>query len=300
MSGSPTGKANFQRTSRLLIFGGKTLLREIFDIKCSPYQFNQMLQNQSIVERLVGRGAKLTTAEWQCLYPSNGIHGKSADFDISLLLKLISAICNLTPPATGWVARPSYADHSLAADLVRIKFYRNLLGHLEQSMTYNEFVSLSEEISDSLLRIAAHIGPEKRTEWQKLVHKLLKDPLKVQEEKNAEELLQWYENDTEAMEEFMPVPAPTTTELCSFETILRELGQRARQLMWKDLKAKARGVQGEQRSSLKVVEEGTTDIAANSAEGTFQVKDQQEEVDQPTGELSFSVGGSGGGRGSLR
>ena len=301
MSGSPTGKANFQRISRLLIFGGKTLLREIFDIKCSPYQFNQMLQNQSIVERL--EGAKLTTVEWLCLYPSKGILGKSADFDISLLLKLISAICNLTPPATGWVAQPSYADLSLAADLVRIKFYRNLLGHSEQSMTYNEFVSLSEEISDSLLRIAAHIGPEKRTEWQKLIHKLLKDPLKrrrKRKEKNAEELLQWYENDTEAMKEFMPVPAPTTTELCSFETILRELGQRIRHLMWKDLIAKARGVQGEQRSSLKVVEEGTTDIAANSAEGKFQVKDQQEEVDQPTGELSFSVGGLRGGRGSLR
>jgi len=297
MSGSSTGKEHFQRISRLLIFGGKTLLREIFDIKCPPYQFNQMLHNQSIVEKL--EGANLTTAEWLCLYPSKGMLGKSADFDIYLLLKLISAICNLTPPAKGWVARPAYADHSLAADLVRIKFYRNLLGRSEQGMTYDEFVLLSEEISDSLLQIAAHIDPEKRTEWQKLIHKLVNDPLIVQEEKNAEELLQWYENDTEAMREFMPVPA-TTTEIFSFETILRELGQRLRDLIWKDLLAKTRGVQGEQRSSLKVVEEGTTDIAVTAAKEKLQAEDQQVEADQPTGELSFSVGGLQGGRGSLR
>ena len=256
-----------------------------------------MLHNQSIVEKL--EGANLTTAEWLCLYPPKGMLGKSADFGISLLVKLISAICHLTPPATGWVARPTYADHSLVADLVRIKFYRNLLGRSEQGMTYNEFVSLSEEISDSLLRIAANIGPEKRTEWQKLIHKLVNDPLIVHEEKNAEEMLQWYENDTEGIKEFMPLPA-TTTELCSFETILRELGQRLRDLIWKDLLAKTRGVQGEQRSSSKVVEEGTTDIASTAAKEKCQAEDQQGEADQPTGQLSFSVGGLRGGRASLK
>jgi len=300
MSRSPTGKAHFQRISRLLIFGGKTLLREIFDIKCPPYYLNQMLQDQSIVERL--EGANLTTPEWHCLYPSPGVCGKSADFDISLLLKLLSAICNLTPPATGWVARPTNADHSLAADLVRIKYYRNLLVYSKQSVTYDEFVSLSEEISDSLLRIAAYIGPEKRTEWQKLIHKLRKDPLIVQEVKNTEELLQWYENDTEAMEEFMPVLA-TTTEVFSLETILRELGQRLRDLLRKDLIAKTRGVQGVQRSSLKVVEEGveeTKHIAETADQEKFQVKDQQGDVHQPTGKLGSSVGGLRGGRGSLK
>lgn len=297
---STSGRANFQLISELLIIGGKTLVREIFDIRCPPNHLYKMLQNPSIVERL--DGAKLTKSEWDCLYPSPGVCGKSADFDITLLLKLLSTICNLTPPATGWVARPTYADHSLAADLVRIKFYRNLLAHSNQSMTYDEFLSLSEEISGSLLRIAAEIGPEKGTEWQKIIHKLLKDPLLVQEGKNAEELLQWYENATEAMKQFMPV-LTTSTEPFSLETIPQELGQRIRNLLGKDLIAKTRGVQEVQPSSLKGVGEGveeTTHIAEAAVREKFQIKDQQGEVHQPTGKPSSLVGGFLGGRGSLK
>ena len=260
MSGSTNGKAHFQRIFRLLIVGGKALVREIFVI------------------------------------------GKSADFGIPLLIKLLSTPCSLAPPGTGWVAQPTYADHSLAADLVRIKFYHNVLAHSNESMTYDKFVSLSEEISECLLRIAAHIDPEKRTEWQRLIQKLLEDPLIVQEQKNAEELLQWYENDNEALKDFMPVLA-TTTEVCSFDTMLRELGQRLRDLLRKDLIAKTRGFQGVQRTNLKVAEEGveeTAHIAESAVQEKFQINDHQGEVHQSTGKLSSSVGGLQGGRGSLK
>lgn len=297
--GSTTERANFEQISRLLIFGAKTLLREIFDTKCPPNILYEMLQDHSIVEWLEG---KLTKPEWDCLNPSPGMYGKSADFNVNLLLKLLSTICNLTPPATGWVNRPTDADHSLAADLVRITFYRNLLCLSNGSMAYEEFVSLSEEISDSLLRIAAQIGPEKRTEWQKSIHKLLKDPLQLQEEKNAEQLLQWYENDTEAVKEFLPMSA-TTAQICSFETILREHLQRVRYLLRKDLIAKTRGVQGVQHSSSNVVEEEVeerTHIAKTADQEKSQIEDQQGEVHQPTDKPSFSVAGIQGGRGLLK
>jgi len=297
---STTERANFERISRLLIFGAKTLVREIFDTKCPPNRLYEMLQNPSIAEWLEG---KLTKPEWNCLNPSPGMYGKSADFDVNLLLKLLSTVCNLTPLATGWVNRPTDADHSLAADLVRITFYRNLLCLSNGSMAYKEFVSLSEEISDSLLRIAAQIGPEKRTEWQKSIHKLLKDPLQLlQEGKSPEQLLQWYENDTEAVKEFMPMSA-ATAEVYSLETILREQGQRLRDLLRKDLIAKTRGVQGVQHSSFNVVEEEVeerTHVAETADQEKFQIEDQQGEVHQPTDKPSFSVAGILGGRGLLK
>ena len=111
-----------------------------------------------------------------------------------------------------------------------------------------------------------------------------------------------YESDTEAINEFMQVPA-TTTEVCSLDTILRELSQRLRDLLRKDLIAKTRGVQGVQHSSSKVVEEGveqTTHKAESAVQEKLQIKDQQGEVHQPTVELGSSVGTSQGGRGSLK
>lgn len=112
----------------------------------------------------------------------------------------------------------------------------------------------------------------------------------------------WYENDTEALNESMPVLA-TTTEVCSLDTILREFGQRLRDLLREDLIAKTREGQGVQRSSLKVVEEGvkqTAHIGESAVQEKFLIKDQQGEVHQPTDKLRSSVGGSHGGRGSLK
>lgn len=85
--------------------------------------------------------------------------------------------------------------------------------------------------------------------------------------------------------------------------MLRGFGQQLRYLLRKDLIAKTRGVQGVQRSSLKVVEEGekqTAYIAESVVQEKFQIKYQQGEVHQPTVKLRSSVGDSHGGRGSLK
>lgn len=106
----------------------------------------------------------------------------------------------------------------------------------------------------------------------------------------------------EAIKESMSGLA-TTTEVCSLDTILREFGQRLRDLLREDLIAKTRGVQGVQRSSFKVLEEEveqTAHIAESAVQEKFQIKDQQGEVHQPTDKLRSSVGGSHGGRDSLK
>ena len=193
---STSGKANFQRVARLLIGGGTTILREIFDLRCPPISLPTILKNPATKNQL--KYARLTKPQWDCLYPSPGVYGKSAEFDVTLLFKLLRTICSLSPPVTGWDALPTSTDHSLTADLTRIKYYRNsVYGHVEQNMeiTEEEFPLLWQEISEALIRIAGQISHTKKTEWQGAIDTLLKDPLTAEAERNVNELQSWYIHD---------------------------------------------------------------------------------------------------------
>ena len=212
---STTGKTNFQRVTRLLISGGTTLLREIFNKNCTPSNLPTILNNPATVKQL--KAAKLTKPQWDCLYPSPGVYGKSVDFDVTLLFRLLRTICNLTPPTMGWDDLPTSTDHSLAADLVRIRLYRNsVYGHVNQNMeiTNEEFPPLWQEISDTLVRIASKISPAKKHEWQMAIINLLKDPLTTEDERNVQELLRCYENEKEVKKSLEELKTSTQNVQC--------------------------------------------------------------------------------------
>ena len=156
---STSGKENFQRISRLLISGGTSLLREIFDSICLPRDLPTILSTPATKRKL--KTTYLSIPQRHCLNPSPGVYGKSEDFDITLLFRLLRSICNLTPPLTGWDAPPVTTDHSLTADIARIKYYRNsVYGNVNQGMTItdDEFSTLRQEISEVLVRIAGPIS----------------------------------------------------------------------------------------------------------------------------------------------
>ncbi|KAL9966560.1 hypothetical protein ACROYT_G024651 [Oculina patagonica] len=195
---STSGKGNFQRVARLLISGGTTLLREIFDQLCPPSNVPTILKNPATAKQL--KAAKLTKPQWDCLYPSPGVYGKSVEFDVSLLFKLLKTICGLSPPATGWDVLPTETDASLTADLARIKYYRNsVYGHVNHNMEISDekFPLLWQEIKEALVRVSGHISYKKKTEWQEAIDNFLKDPLTAEDERNVKELLSWYRNDME-------------------------------------------------------------------------------------------------------
>ena len=198
---STRGRENFQRISRLLISGGTALLREIFDLICPPSNLPTTLKNPATEKQL--KAAKLTKPQWDCLCPSPGVYGESADFDVTLLFKLLRTICNLIPPVTGWDALPVSTDHSLAADLARIKYYRNTVyGHVNQNMeiTDDDFLSLWQDLSEALVRIAGQLSPTKKPQWQVAIFNFLRNPLTAEDERNVKELLEWYRNDMEVKE----------------------------------------------------------------------------------------------------
>ena len=175
--------------------GGLTLLRETLDSIHSPTNLPIKLSDPTIQTQL--RKARTTIPEWNCLYPSPGVYGKSTDFDITLTFRLLRTICNLTPPVTGWDGLPNSTDQCLEANLARVKYYRNeVYGHSKtMEIPDDRFEALWGEISEALLRIAANISHKKRDEWKESTDSFLHDPLTPDEERCVEELHQWYKND---------------------------------------------------------------------------------------------------------
>ncbi|KAL9979077.1 hypothetical protein ACROYT_G016679 [Oculina patagonica] len=150
--------------------------------------------------------AKLSPPEWDCLKPSPGTFGKSTDFDITLTFRLLRTICNLKKPVTGWNSLPNDTDHSTEADLVRIKYYRNFVCHSKKrEITHSEFCNLWQEISETLLRIAASISNAKRDEWKNAIDELLRDPLTTEAQRYVDELHLWCKKDMDVKDELEKV-----------------------------------------------------------------------------------------------
>ena len=257
-------KANFQRLTRLLMRGGLALLREVFNAIYPPVNLPAVLGNPAIKTQLqsLRRIRVLSQTEWDYLYNSSGpgMHGKSADFDISLLCKLLRTICSLTPPATGWDILPYSTDHSLEADLVRIKFYRNKIYHNHSmEMTNIDFEKLWREISEALLRIASSISSAKRDEWKKSIDKFFHEPLTPYAKECVDELREWYLMDMD-----------TKNKLEKLDTMMEQL-----QLIQEQMKSEQEQMRSEQEQrqmeiliaikSLKV--NGSADSSSAQVEG---------------------------------
>ena len=148
-------KTNGNKLSRLLIDGGTTVLRNIFDHYHPPVNLASDLNfNYSILNNLLRRRV-LNGHQWDKLFPSGGGLPDSNTFDITLLFLLLTNICGLSPPLTGWHTKPSPGDNSLEANLARVKFFRNeLYGHVTSTaFDVAIFSSLWQEISAALLSL---------------------------------------------------------------------------------------------------------------------------------------------------
>ena len=199
-------KENFQRIARLLVAGGTAIMRETFDQFFNAPQFALKINTPTVKSKI--KKAKLSKPQMDCLYPKPGTCNRtSKDFDISLLYKLFKTVCNLTPPESGWDTFPPPTDHSTAADLTRIKEYRNKIchGYHEMEMGETEFNSLWNDIQEALVRLAGSISHSAQSAWERLIEKFLTDPLTSEDERNVRELKEWYENEVGTKEEIKKV-----------------------------------------------------------------------------------------------
>ena len=139
---SSVEKTNGAKLSRLLIDGGTTVLRIAFDSCHPPANLAADLNANYLTLKNLLRKRVLRTAQWDQLFPPGGATPDSKTFDITLLFLLLTNICGLTPPPSGWHVKPPPSDTSREANLARIKFFRNeLYGHVTttgvDTLTFN-------------------------------------------------------------------------------------------------------------------------------------------------------------------
>lgn len=190
---------NFYRLSRLLIVGGTTVLKDLFDTIHPPSNLPSILSNppvKHVLEKKANAQQKL------CLYPSPVTYGKSEDFDISLITLLLQNVCSLTPPPGGWNKMPADSDQSVSDDIVRIRMLRNqVYGHTnDMEMSNLEFSNLWSKFSDVLIRIESNFGESKKNEWIDAMRNFLTSPLSETDKQNVEELKRWYIHELELKE----------------------------------------------------------------------------------------------------
>ena len=128
---SSVEKTNGAKLSRLLIDGGTMVLRKAFDRYHPPANLLADLNaNYHTLNNLLRRRV-LHKRQWDLLFPPGGAIPDSNTFDITLLFLLLTNICGLSPPLSGWHTKPLPSDTSVEANLARIKFFRNeLYGHV--------------------------------------------------------------------------------------------------------------------------------------------------------------------------
>ena len=166
---SSVEKTNGAKLSRLLIDGGTTVLRKSFDGHHPPANLiTDLNANYSILNNLLRRRV-LNGHQWDKLFPPGGVAPDSQTFDITLLFLLLTNICGLTPPPSGWHTKPPPSDTSHEANLVRVKFYRNILyGHVATTgVDAPTFSALWTEISGVLVSLGLNQAEVDRLKAEK-------------------------------------------------------------------------------------------------------------------------------------
>ena len=156
--GSSDEKTNGFKLTRLIVDGGTEALRKAFR-KIHPGNLQVVLScNQPILSRLRSRPKIINDHQWEKLYPPASNPPNINDFDITLLSVLLRNVCGLSPPRLGWDQMPNVSDHSIEADIVRIKLYRNeRFAHiLNTSVSTTDFKSFWVKISLPLVRLGIH------------------------------------------------------------------------------------------------------------------------------------------------
>ena len=146
---------NGTKLSRLLIDGGTRVLKNLFNTYYPPANLVPGLNAKYLILNDLLRRKVLFRKQWDLLFPSSGDIPDSNTFDISLLFILLTNICGLSPPSSGWHAKPASNDTSLAANIAYLKYFRNeLYGHVTSTgVDTSTFSALWQELSVALVAL---------------------------------------------------------------------------------------------------------------------------------------------------
>ena len=136
----------------LMLEKGKEYLLGVFHIQFPTNQtdlYNELLKHQKTLKKL--RPNILKKDQWDLLYPASQ-QTDSSKFDITLTFLLIRQLYGYRAPSNGWDNEPAATDHSVIANCIRIKLFRNRLNHaLGLQVSNVEYKVLYQYICNALL-----------------------------------------------------------------------------------------------------------------------------------------------------
>ncbi|VDI45560.1 Hypothetical predicted protein [Mytilus galloprovincialis] len=142
---------NFLRLSGLLLKIAQRAVRQRFNDEFHPGQLKQFLnKNRREIDNLTYKKRVITLTQYDLLFPK-GSSGVSSDmFDVSLMVCLLRHFTDLDIQDS----LPLETILTTAADISRIRFYRNYIVHSDSDkVTENKFLEIWCCVSEAILRL---------------------------------------------------------------------------------------------------------------------------------------------------
>ncbi|CAG2256748.1 unnamed protein product [Mytilus edulis] len=153
---------NFLRLAGLLIRVAPRAVRRRFDVEFHPEQLQQFLRtNRGKIDNLYKKRI-ITVTQYELLFPKGSSKVSSDMFDLSLMACLLRHFTDFDIQDS----LPLETIHTDAADISRIKFYRNSIVHSDSGkVNVKKFWEIWNYVTEAILRLA----PEMKSEIDALI-----------------------------------------------------------------------------------------------------------------------------------
>ncbi|CAG2203685.1 unnamed protein product [Mytilus edulis] len=148
---------NFVRLNLLLTGISPRAVRTMFDYEFAPICLDATLKKEFNKLKDLQKKRVINQSQWNLLTPRFPDCPDSNNFDVTLMILLLRHLTSLTPPRGGYDSLPSSSETTPAADLARIKYYRNVLAHLDDGkIDSTEFSAAWVDITGAISRLGGH------------------------------------------------------------------------------------------------------------------------------------------------
>ncbi|CAG2249004.1 unnamed protein product [Mytilus edulis] len=145
---------NYVRMSLLLTGISPRAARTFFDSEFAPACLEATIKKEYNKLLDLKKKHRINQSQWNLLCPRFPDVPDSKTFDVTLMILLLRNLTPMTPPHFGFDQLPSAIETTPAADLARLKHYRNYLAHLDDgkldtgffNTAWNDITYMSEYI----------------------------------------------------------------------------------------------------------------------------------------------------------
>ncbi|CAG2220046.1 unnamed protein product [Mytilus edulis] len=123
---------NYVRMSLLLTGISPRAVRKLFDREFAPSCLDASIKKEYNTLNDLKLKHRINQSQWNLLFPRHPDVPNSKSFDITLMITLLRNLTAMEPPQFGYEKLPTSIEITQAADLCRIKYYRNYFAHLDQ------------------------------------------------------------------------------------------------------------------------------------------------------------------------